>query len=119
MARIFLGRPLEIDVNFHSIWFVMELAQLGAGLPEEAVASTKRGLELAPWDPIGRCQLAAAHYQAGDRERSQEWVLGSSHNPIAGAMYYAPPARWMRCSTRSKRGYQHVAHVFGVPRDPL
>lgn len=85
-------RALEIDPNFHFIWFAMGLAQLSAGFTQEAIASMKRGVELAPWYHTGAWSLAAAYYQAGDRERSQEWArkLAEEHGRTVGAaLYYA------------------------------
>ena len=49
-------------------------------------------MELAPWYNYGCGSLAAAYYQAGDRERSQEWAqkLADSHGHTVGAaLYYA------------------------------
>lgn len=63
---------LEIDANFHLLWFTMGLSQLQAGLAQEAIASFKRAAELAPWRPGNAWALAAAYHHAGDRERSQE-----------------------------------------------
>ena len=42
-------RALEIDAKYFSIWYVMGLAQLRAGFAQEAIASLKRVVELAPW----------------------------------------------------------------------
>jgi serine/threonine protein kinase/Tfp pilus assembly protein PilF len=85
-------RALEIDPNFHFIWFAMGRAQLSAGFSQEAIASMKRGVELAPWNHMGAWLLAAAYYQAGEHERSQERVrkLAESHSHgIGAALYYA------------------------------
>jgi serine/threonine protein kinase/Tfp pilus assembly protein PilF len=84
-------RALEIDPNFYFIWFAMGQAQLHAGLKQEAIASLKRGVELAPWWHAGVAYLATAYCQAGDGERSQEWVRKLiSHGPSDGAaVYYA------------------------------
>jgi serine/threonine protein kinase/Tfp pilus assembly protein PilF len=85
-------KALEIDPNFHQVWIVMGLAQLQAGLPQEAITSFKGAVELAPWNYMSGWSLAAAYYQAGDRERSQEWVrkLADSHgHNVGAALYYA------------------------------
>jgi hypothetical protein len=68
----------------------MGLAQLDAGLPQEAVTSMKRAVDLAPWWGPGPANLAAALWQAGDRERCQELVLQSRshHLGVFGAAYY-------------------------------
>ena len=83
-------RALEIDSNFHFLWLTMGLAQLQAGSTREAIASLERGAELAPWDPLAPWHLAAAYYQAGDRERSQELAgkLASSNGRAIGAAFY-------------------------------
>ncbi len=85
-------KALEIDANFFQVWMLMGLAQLQAGLPQEAITSFKRTVELAPWSLMSSWLLAAAYYQAGDRERSQEWVLklaGSHGDNVGAALYYA------------------------------
>ena len=85
-------RALEIDTNFYLMWFVTGRAQMGAGFTQEAIASFKRVVELAPWYSAGGWLLAAAYRHAGDRERSQELVgeLAGSHGRTAGAAsYYA------------------------------
>jgi len=81
---------LEIDPNFYFIWCVMGLAQLRSGFTQEAITSLKRTVELAPWYSVGVGSLSAAYYQAGDRERSQEWVrkLADSHPGTFGAAVY-------------------------------
>jgi eukaryotic-like serine/threonine-protein kinase len=86
------NRALEIDANFHEMWFVMGLAQLHSSLTQEAIASLKRAAELAPWHSTSAWSLAAAYYQAGDREHSQEWarkLAGSHGHGVGAALYYA------------------------------
>ena len=82
-------RALEIDANYYLMWFTMGIAQLH-GFPQEAIISLKRVVDLAPWFHIGAWLLAAAHYQAGDHERSQELVrkLASSNSHTTGAAWY-------------------------------
>jgi len=84
-------RALEIDANFYFIWYVMGLAQLHAGFTQEAITIWKQVVELAPWwyTPVG--YLAAAYCQAGDHERSQEWVreLVSHGDSYGAAVYFA------------------------------
>ncbi len=83
-------RALEIDVSFYGIWGFMGMAQLGAGLAQEAVTSMKRVVDLAPWWRPGPAILAAALWQTGDRERCQELVLQSRshHQGVLGAAFY-------------------------------
>ena len=85
-------RTLEIDANYYSMWVVMGLAQLDAGFTQEAIASLKRAVDLAPWYTLGAGSLAGAYYQTGDRERSQELAqkLAMSHgHTIGAALFYA------------------------------
>lgn len=85
-------RALEIDANYYHIWFMMGIAQLRTGFTQDAIASLKRVVDLAPWYSTGAWALAAAYHQAGDRECSQELVakLAGSHGHTAGAAtYYA------------------------------
>jgi serine/threonine-protein kinase len=85
-------KALEIDPNFYLIWTTMGLAQLHAGLAQEAITSLKRAVELAPWWFPGGWWLAAAYCQAGDYERGQEQArkLADSHSHTCGAaLYYA------------------------------
>jgi tetratricopeptide (TPR) repeat protein len=85
-------RALEIDANFYLIWGAIGLAQLGAGLPQEAITSLKRSLDLAPWWYPGAWYLSVAYFHAGDRERSQEWarkLAGSHGHSFGAALYYA------------------------------
>jgi len=85
-------RALEFDANQYLIWFMMGLAQLHAGFTQEAITSLKRGVELAPWWYAGMGYLAAAYYQAGDRELSQEWARKLADSPrdtFGAALYYA------------------------------
>jgi len=83
-------RALEIDPNFFQILLAMGLVQLHAGFAEEAIASLKRAVELVPWHNMSAWSLTAAYYQAGDRERSQEWTrkLAESHGHTVGAALY-------------------------------
>jgi TolB-like protein/Tfp pilus assembly protein PilF len=87
-------RTLEIDANFYLIWLVMGLAQLRAGMIQEAITSLKRTVELAPWYNMGVGSLAAAYCQAGDHERSHEWAqkLADSHTHTVGAALYCAAA---------------------------
>jgi len=87
-------RALEIDANFHQIWFAMGLAQLHSGLTQEAIATLKRAVELAPWYYTSAWTLAAAYYQADDREHSREWArrLADSHGHSVGAAMYCAAA---------------------------
>jgi tetratricopeptide (TPR) repeat protein len=85
-------RALEIDASFYPVWAFMGMAQLGAGLAQEAVTSMKRALDLAPWWRLGPGALAAALWQAGDRERCRELALQSRSHPLGvwgAAFYYA------------------------------
>jgi eukaryotic-like serine/threonine-protein kinase len=83
-------RALEIDPNFYLLWLTMAFAQLDAGFVEEAITSLKRVVELAPWYSIGIGSLAAAYYQAGDHEHSEEWArkLAGVHGHTVGAAFY-------------------------------
>jgi eukaryotic-like serine/threonine-protein kinase len=85
-------RALEIDANFHPMWYVIGVFHLSAGFAQEAIDSFQRALELVPWyTPVQWC-LAAACYQAGDRDHSQELAgkLARSHGDSMGAaLYYA------------------------------
>jgi eukaryotic-like serine/threonine-protein kinase len=88
----YIRKALEIDSNFYMIWAVLGRAQFRAGLAQEAITSWNRVVELAPWWSLGAWNLATAYHQAGDHERSQEWVrkLAVSHNYTYGsATYYA------------------------------
>jgi serine/threonine protein kinase/Tfp pilus assembly protein PilF len=88
----YVRRAMEIDTKFFMIWFMLGLTQLHADFPQEAVASYKRAVEMAPWDSMGVWQLAAAYHQAGDRERGQELarkLLGSDSRAFGAAMYFA------------------------------
>ncbi len=85
-------RALEIDSNYYLMWAVMGGAQLRAGLAQEGIASLKRVVELAPWFHLGAWNLASAYYEAGDYERSQDWVrrlAGSHGHTLGAAIYYA------------------------------
>jgi TolB-like protein/Tfp pilus assembly protein PilF len=85
-------KALEIDANFYLIWFVMGLAQLHAGFPQEAITSLKRVVELASWWYVGVGSLAATYYQVGDQERSKGLArkLSDLHDHALGtAIYYA------------------------------
>ena len=88
----YVRRALEIDADFYLIWFVMGLAQLRAGLTQEAITSWRRLMELAPWWHAAIGYLAATYYQAGDRERSLEWarkLADSAGDSYGAAVYYA------------------------------
>ncbi|HXP87830.1 MAG TPA: protein kinase [Bryobacteraceae bacterium] len=85
-------KALEIDATFYFIWISMGLAQLQAGLPQEAIASLKRAVDLTPWNSINAWILAAAYHQAGDHGHSQELagkLAGSHDRTIGAALYYA------------------------------
>ncbi len=83
-------KALEIDANYYLIWSVIGTAQLHAGFTQDAIASLKRVVELAPWYSMGVESLAAAYYQAGDRARSQELRLAESHGrTVAAAWHHA------------------------------
>jgi TolB-like protein/Tfp pilus assembly protein PilF/tRNA A-37 threonylcarbamoyl transferase component Bud32 len=85
-------KALEIDANYHFIWFAMGLAQLSAGFAQDAIISLKRVVELVPWWYIGAWSLAAAYYRAGDREQSQEWarkLAGARGRTFGAAIYHA------------------------------
>ena len=83
-------RALEIDPNSYFMWHVIGLAQLGAGLPQEAIVSLRRSIDLAPWYHVNVGSLAAAYYCAGDHERSEEWArkLSESRSHAGGAALY-------------------------------
>ncbi len=98
-------RALAIDQNFHLAWMNMGLAQLAANLPDDAVSSFKRMMELAPWVHIGPGCLAAAYHCAGDRARGAD-LLGVKIRP-PGRSQCRPRdlcmgwrVRRMRCSKR-------------------
>jgi TolB-like protein/Tfp pilus assembly protein PilF len=85
-------RALEIDANHWLMWWMTGLAELQAGLTQEAITSFERSVELAPWWSFGAGGLAAAYHQAGDHERSQEWarkLAGSHPHTVGAALYYA------------------------------
>jgi tetratricopeptide (TPR) repeat protein len=108
-------RALEIDPSFYLIWYGMGLAQLGAGFTQEAVASLKRVVELAPWLNVGVGSPAAAYYQAGDRERSQEWArkLTASHGHAFGAaLYYAAACEVDAMFEALEGAYRHRDHFL-------
>jgi eukaryotic-like serine/threonine-protein kinase len=89
------SRALEIDGNLHLIWRAMGAAQLRAGFTQDAIASLKRAVELAPWDSGGAWGLAGAYHEAGDREHSQELarkLAGPHSRTVAAALYYAAAA---------------------------
>ncbi len=88
----FAHRALEIDANYHPIWFETGLAQLHSALEQEAIASLKRAVELAPSYFMSEWSLAAAYCQAGDREQGQELarkLVGSHGHTVGAALYYA------------------------------
>ena len=85
-------RALEIDADNHFIWYAIGRAQSGAGLIQEAIASYRRVVELAPWWYVGAWFLATAYHQAGDHERGQELVrklTGLHGHNYGAAVYYA------------------------------
>ena len=85
-------KALEIDANYYLIWLTMGLAQFHAGLTQEAIASLKRGVELAPWFHIGEWSLAAVYHLAGDHKHGQESarkLTGSRNHSVGAAFYYA------------------------------
>jgi len=85
-------RAMEIDANYFLMWYAMGLAQLSAGFTQEAIASFKRVVELAPWWHMGVWSLAAAYGRAGDREHGQEWarkLAGSQGHTLGASRYYA------------------------------
>jgi len=83
-------RALEIDANPYMIWLTMGLAQLGAGFAQDAIASLKRVMELAPWYNHGMWLLTAAYYRSGDHAHSEELArkLAASHGQTYGAAHY-------------------------------
>jgi len=87
----YVRRAMEIDTKFFMMWVMLGFTQLHAGFPQEAVASYKRAVEMAPWDSMGAWQLAAAYHQAGDREHGGELArkLGSDGRSFGAAMYFA------------------------------
>jgi tetratricopeptide (TPR) repeat protein len=87
----YASRSLEIDANYHLIWFAIGVAQLYAGLLQEAIISLRQGVELATWWGVGIGLLAGAHYRAGDYERSQELAgkLGCLGQGVGTAIYHA------------------------------
>ncbi len=82
---------IQTDPNFYFTWHTMGLAQMAAGLPQEAIASFERVVELVPSYHFGVACLAAAYRLAGDRERSGQWAqkLTGLQNPTIGAFYCA------------------------------
>jgi tetratricopeptide (TPR) repeat protein len=85
-------KALEVDGTFYPIWLTMGLAQLAAGLADEAIISSQRLVELTPWIPSTTWLLAAACHQAGDQERSQELARKAAVSPRStrgAALYYA------------------------------
>jgi Tfp pilus assembly protein PilF len=80
-------RALEIDAHFYSVWFLIGLAQVSAGLAQEAISSFSSGVELAPWYPEGQWYLAAAYHLVGDCHRSVELTrkLADQHGHTLGA----------------------------------
>jgi tetratricopeptide (TPR) repeat protein len=83
---------LEIDSTFYLLWLIIGGSQLGAGLLEEAIVSLEKAVELAPWYSLAIGYLAAAHYQAGNRERSSELahkLVDWRANSFGAAVYHA------------------------------
>jgi tetratricopeptide (TPR) repeat protein len=116
-------RALEIDANFPYIWMVIGLAQLGAGLAREAIASFKRHAELMPWYGGTRWWLAAAYYQAGDDERSQALArkLAQSHGrSYPAASYFAVAGKVDAMFDALEGAYQQRAPLLvAVKNAPL
>jgi len=85
-------RAMEINPNFHLILQTTGLAQLAAGLADEAVRRFKRLVEVAPWFYTGPGYLAAAFFSAGQQDRARELAqqFGSANGLNFGhAVYYA------------------------------
>jgi eukaryotic-like serine/threonine-protein kinase len=86
-------RALEIDPNSHLIWLPLGIAQLCAALPDEAVASFTRYIEVAPWEPMGTAFLATACHYAGDpRAAGLARQFGRPALNYGHAIYYAAVA---------------------------
>jgi tetratricopeptide (TPR) repeat protein len=83
-------RSLEIDPNFSFSWFAIGLAQLREGLPQEAISSFQRVVELTPWMGGNAWSLATAYHQAGDHARSEELArkLAASYGQCYWAGFY-------------------------------
>ena len=98
-------RALEIDANFYMIWGVIGLAQLGAGLAQEAITSLKRSLDLAPWWYLRRVVPVRTYFHAGDHERQPGIGHGSSPTrPVTASVPRCttpPSAKGIRCLKRS------------------
>jgi tetratricopeptide (TPR) repeat protein len=85
-------KALEIDSNFFLMWATLGIAQLSAGLAQEAIASLKKCVALAPWWRVGMGLLAAVCLQAGDLEASREWagtLAAPPSSPTGRAIWYA------------------------------
>jgi serine/threonine-protein kinase len=84
-------RAMEIDANFYPIWLILGLAQMAADCTQEAIASYKRAVELAPWYYAVRGALAGACYRTGDREgsRANLAALSGWQLEMAEVFYYA------------------------------
>ena len=109
-AAEYVRRALEIDANFYFFWLTMGFAQLGAGSAAEAITAFKRAMDLAPWYHPGGWYMAAAYYQAGDRERSQEWVRkleDSRGHSFGAARYYATTGEVDAMFQALEGAYQH------------
>jgi TolB-like protein/tRNA A-37 threonylcarbamoyl transferase component Bud32 len=85
-------RALEINPNFHLILLATGLAQLAAGLADDAVRSFSRVVEVAPWFPAGPGCLAGAYFVAGKEDRARELACqfrGTKGLNFGHAVYYA------------------------------
>ncbi|HWE53530.1 MAG TPA: protein kinase [Bryobacteraceae bacterium] len=80
-------KAIEIDPNFYFMWATMGLAQLHAGLVQDALESLQRAVALAPWFEMGRAYLAAAACEAGDRKAGLDYAqkLAASNRQMTGA----------------------------------
>jgi serine/threonine-protein kinase len=116
-------RALEIDANYHYAWNAMGSAQLHAGLAQEAIATLKRAVDLAPWDPLVKWVLAAAYHQAGDREHSRELtgkLTGSESRALGAAMYFAGTGEVDAMFQALDAGYrQRDPRLPSVHNDPV
>jgi hypothetical protein len=99
-------RALVIDQSFHLVWMAMGVAQLAAKLPDEAVHSFTRLMELTPWVHIAPGCLADAYHCAGDQTRGRELAakfLGPGGLNIGSAISSCRQFRRCRSSIRTVR----------------
>jgi tetratricopeptide (TPR) repeat protein len=85
-------RGRELDAKHPYIYFTLAVAQIQAGLAQEAIASIQRCVGLMPWLPGIVWALAAVYHLAGDREHAQEWArkaAESQSRTYFAAWYYA------------------------------